>query len=160
MCFSVLSYQLCSHQIPKQKDWRQKSAMQALSWTKNVFHPTGFAFSIQWYLTMRLQNTIYLHSQWCRQIIPDWQPSEHLKFCGNWSHALSIACAVLYPLNLTESIRKNAPGKEKGGGKWASGRTKMGCVWYKSEKKTWIYLGQSLSKSIRACLSSKDPAAR
>lgn len=58
-----------------------------------------------------------------------------LEFCGNWSHALSIACALLCPVNLTESIRKNAPGKEKGGGKRTSGRTKIGCVVCRSERK-------------------------
>lgn len=110
-----------------------------------------WASSLQWQLTgTKIQNNIPASSVAVRTNYPRLATLRMLEFCGNWSHALSFLCAVRCPLNLTESIRKNAPGMEKGWGKRASGRTKIGRVRYKSEENHKNIWGWRLSKTILA----------
>lgn len=74
-----------------------------------------------------------------RQIIPEWQLGECLKFGWNWSHGLPIASGALHPLNLTESMRgkeREREGEQKGP-KWGVFNTKDGLLRGEDCQKAW-----------------------
>lgn len=135
--------------------------------SESVVHPAGFALSLQLAVTSDSKDTNckteyismvggvtlqtnypWLTAQWTVEVL--WELIRRPFQC-------LCRALVTGPRRIN---KEECPWKGEGWGKESKWKDKNRMWWIQKPWKGLIYLGQRLSKSIRAWLSSKDPAAR